>query len=225
MKKVLIILSILVAFCAGYFCGAGKMENVMKNIYLNNITDTKYENDEKDFTIVENKDGSLSIVNGNGEYIYKADEEEEVGGTKTWEIKRYINEFKEETDVKYINGVFDGTFSNSATTNSRLKVIVLIDDKVAFRIFEYGNLAVKNSSETFDDTYSIRILDANKKTHYYDGTMRTGSDRIYVDILNGEFAELLMLGDLKVYVENDERTTTNYLFTIEKSNFEEFYKN
>lgn len=61
-----------------------------------------------------------------------------------WEVRNYLDEFNEETTEKYVTKIFYGTFSNTATTNSSLSVVVLIDSlKASFKLYEYDQLLVK----------------------------------------------------------------------------------
>lgn len=69
-----------------------------------------------------------------------------------WEKQYYVDEFGDKTSNSYYVASFDGTFSNSATTNSELTAIVFLDstsDLVSFRLIEYGwSKATFLSSET-----------------------------------------------------------------------------
>ena len=99
-----------------------------------------------------------------------------------WQIRYYVDEFNNPTTEGYITTKLyvEGTFSNSATTNSNLKVIWLIDkDDVAIKLLEYGRNVVKSS---YDSTsYAIAMLDADGNKTSMTGTMYKGSDRIYID--------------------------------------------
>lgn len=75
-------------------------------------------------------------------------------GTGMWELFRMKDSFGEYTDCTYIELAGFGTFSNSATTDSKLKVTLMVDAKgIYMSIFEYersqkkdewsGNMKVK----------------------------------------------------------------------------------
>ena len=104
--------------------------------------------------------------------------------TGIWQIKYYVDEFKNPTTEGYITTkeYVEGTFNNSATTNSKLYVIWLIDkDDVALKLVEYGRNVVKSS---YDSTYySIVMLDPDGKKVKMTGTMWKGGDRIYRFVL------------------------------------------
>ena len=43
--------------------------------------------------------------------------------SSSWQIVHYVDDFGDETDGVYVMGVFKGSFSNTATSNSELGVI------------------------------------------------------------------------------------------------------
>ena len=102
------------------------------------------------------------------------------GDNGVWELRYYVDEFKNPTSEGYIRNKnkIIGTFSNSATTNSELEVVWLIDkDDIALILYEYGRNQVKSS---YDSTsYSIVMLDPDGKRIEMTGTMYKGGDRIY----------------------------------------------
>lgn len=55
-----------------------------------------------------------------------------------WEVAYYVDEFGDFTKDKYLRGVFEGYFSNSATMDSDLEVYVNYDDNFDFHLIEYG---------------------------------------------------------------------------------------
>lgn len=95
-----------------------------------------------------------------------------------WTVRYYVDEFQNPTTEGYIttSNYVVGTFSNSATTNSDLYVIWLIDSSdVAIKLLEYGRNVVKSS---YDSTsYSITMLDPDGNKVSMIGTMYEGSDR------------------------------------------------
>lgn len=64
-----------------------------------------------------------------------------------WTEEFYVDDFGDPTSSNYIRGIFDGTFSNSATTGSDLTVCFFMDKNLAsasydmftIRLLEYGN--------------------------------------------------------------------------------------
>ena len=60
-----------------------------------------------------------------------------------WEIGYYVDDFGDKTNDSYVIGTFTGTFSNSATSGSRLTVYVYLDPVypsiTQIRLLEYGS--------------------------------------------------------------------------------------
>lgn len=62
----------------------------------------------------------------------------------TWELNYFVDDFGEKTNEGYLLNVCQGEFSNSATTNSHLRVdIVVTPEHIRFDMYEYGNLYMK----------------------------------------------------------------------------------
>lgn len=142
----------------------------------------------------------------------------------SWEKGEFVDEFKQPTGKKYIATRVNGSFSNSATTNSDLiAALQITTDDVAIMLWEYGWNSVKCSYKW--DDYTITMKDTNGTKHYLDGTMYSGSSRIYIDdsdkstVINA----LKKSGTVSFYIVLSDRTTTNYLFTVETSNFKDIY--
>lgn len=141
-----------------------------------------------------------------------------------WEMGEFVDEFKQPTGEKYIATDVYGTFSNSATSNSRLLACVQVtSDSIAFMLWEYGSQLVKG---TFDlNEYSITVLDQNGRKHYLDGYMYEDSTRIFVS--SSDESELLALlkkpGELSFYLKYSKYTSSTYLFTIETAGFSSLY--
>lgn len=104
--------------------------------------------------------------------------EQNISGLGNWNIANYVDEFNEKTDKQYIvlNPAI-GIFSNSATTNSELKVILLADTgHVEIRLYEYGG----NHPAQLDGNVYFKIKEANGDIHEiktFEGfTFNRGSD-------------------------------------------------
>ena len=107
-----------------------------------------------------------------------------------WEIDYYVDDFGDPTDDAYIRGVFSGTFSNTATSNSSLTVVVFYDpDEAAFsfRLLEYDRVRATYSGSE-EDAIAFKF-----KTP--DGTVHEGS-----------LAGIAPNGDLYLYGGNDTDT-------------------
>ncbi|MBQ7913373.1 MAG: hypothetical protein IJ308_08105 [Clostridia bacterium] len=141
-----------------------------------------------------------------------------------WELGEFEDEFGQATGKKYIATMVNGTFSNSATTNSSLiAALQITSTEVAFMLWEYSKNLVK-CSYSYDE-YSITMLDTEKKKHYLNGTMYAGDSRIYLDssdksaVINA----LKKSGTISFYIVYSEYTTSTYLFSVETSNFKSVY--
>ena len=140
-----------------------------------------------------------------------------------WQIRYYVDEFNNPTTEGYITTKLyvEGTFSNSATTNSNLKVIWLIDkDSVAIKLLEYGRNVVKSY---YDVTgYSISMLDADGNKTSMTGTMYKGSDRIYID---SDFESIVLNALAKngavtfKITETGKYASSSYLFKMEDTSY------
>lgn len=145
-----------------------------------------------------------------------------------WVLKYYVDEFDQPTSDWYITNseLITGKFSNSATTNSKLTVRVLIDSgNVCFMLYEYGRSQVKNSYSK-NRYYDIRMKDANGVEHELEGGIVAGGDRIA--LLESSRQKVLSAfkqsGTVSFYMVQSDRTTTNYLFSLETSNLGELLK-
>lgn len=145
-----------------------------------------------------------------------------------WKLDYYVDNFQQPTDEGYIlnKDYIVGTFSNSATTNSNLYVVVLADaGDISFMLYEYGRSQVKNSSENYVDEYDITMRLPDGSTKDLTGTMYCGGDRVYVDDSYKEsvISALSGEGEISFLIVKSDRTTTQYLFTVPASNFGEEY--
>lgn len=150
-----------------------------------------------------------------------------------WEIRYYVDEFDRPTDEMYITNKewIIGTFSNSATNDSLLKVKILIDNldgpRVSIMLYEYGSNQVKSYYEA---TYNITLLDTNETKHSLKGIMYDGGDRVKLYVSYGGYDYISMMinallqpGEISLYMVESKYTVNEYLFSVETSNFSEVY--
>lgn len=142
-----------------------------------------------------------------------------------WELTYYVDKFQMPTDSAYIRNTYaiTGAFSNTATNNSKLRVRFLIDkDDVTFMLYEYGDNQVKNGSSSYREYYDVYILDRFGAQHSFDGYIPANGDRIVIDDdtyglseTSSDFLNILKQGGtVKFYIEESDRRTTEYSFTI-----------
>ena len=141
-----------------------------------------------------------------------------------WEMGEYTDEFNQPSGKKYIVVDSYGTFSNSATTNSKLLAAVQIDkDDVRIMLWEYGSHLVKG---TFDyENYNVSILDENGTKHSFTGTIYKSGTRIRFDSddENKIIALLRNNSTLKIYLKSTKYSISTYLFTINTNGFDAMY--
>lgn len=145
-------------------------------------------------------------------------------GTATWDLSEFVDEFDNPTGEKYLRTIATGQFSNSATTDSELIAgLIVTEDYIVIRLLEYGSYLVKCSYG--HDDYDVIMLDANGYKHYLSGTMYAGTSHIGFSSNDRKkiLSALKESGDISFYIEDVEYSTTNYLFTIETSNFSVLY--
>ena len=146
-----------------------------------------------------------------------------------WRIDYYVDDFNQPTDEWYIteDEYLVGTFSNSATTNSKLyaNVMVDLDDNVMIFLYEYGSRQVKNSSERYWDEYDITMRTPDGADHKITGTMYCGDDRVNIDdaYIDEVLTALKGEGNVMFRIENADRTVESYLIEVATSNFAELY--
>ena len=142
----------------------------------------------------------------------------------TWKSSFYVDEFDNPTNEAYISNsnYFYGTFSNRATTDSKLCALVLIDaEKICIKLWEYGSQEVKAYSNT---NYKITILDDDGNKHYTNGTMYKNGERIR--LTDWTLVNLLYDNEhLKIYIQENSEYGVNstYLFSITNGNFNSVY--
>lgn len=145
-----------------------------------------------------------------------------------WIIKYYVDEFDTPTDEWYIvnSELWVGTFSDSATNNSELSAKVLVDDRcISLALFEYSYWQVKNSSTRNMDYYDITLKLEDGTQVEVSGVIPQSGERIYISQLytSDVLEALLGEGTVQFYVEDVSHPITNYLFSVDCSNFAELY--
>ena len=145
-----------------------------------------------------------------------------------WIVSYYKDEFKESTDECYItnNKYIEGTFSNTATTDSKLYVEILADEtNFSIRLLEYGKNIVKNNSSNKAVGYTIKVkYDDGKESKIY-AYMQPGDDKIIIESPTGYYlaSKLKEKESISFYICESRQTTTNYLFDVDSKNFQEIY--
>ena len=142
---------------------------------------------------------------------------------EVWEKSYYVDEFQQPTSEWFVSTtILDGTFSNSATTNSKLYVGVTIDaSKLSFVLFEYGSSQVKNYHSK-NASYSVSVRDSNGSTQNFTGDIPSGADRIiFTSSDSSSIINLMKAQDISVYIKENDTVTSTYLFSIPSGNLAE----
>ncbi len=133
---------------------------------------------------------------------------------KTWQTIPLVDEFGDETGQKTKAIFGQGTFSNSATSNSEL-IVKAIDYNVdiLIELYEYGN----GPAVTYNDiTGFIKVKRANGDIEDYE--FYGSEEGLYFDTTK-PFGLLMKSGkkeELKIVLDESEfsRSRSKYLFTI-----------
>ena len=148
---------------------------------------------------------------------------ENLNNTGMWSVRYYVDEFGEKTNQGYITNTLSikGTFSNTATQDSRLNVDFLITNsyKISFQLYEYaGNNPVKAYSSE-----SYRVLIQDKDGNRYKFTATNYSDRLQFDKTTSRKVHNILMkgGSIKFKVVEIDTPTTEYEFTIPKADWYE----
>lgn len=133
-----------------------------------------------------------------------------------WEVNNYVDEFGDKTNDKYIIYSTQGTFSNTATSNSKVFVDTYfsLDNGVRVNLHEYrldsspekinGIIKIKNNK---NEIFTSKISPLKKGGFFIENTV--------------DFLKFFMRneGEFKVVVENGNRS--KYNFIIKRENFNE----
>ena len=142
----------------------------------------------------------------------------------TWEIGDFVDEFDQPIGKKFISTQVTGTFSNSETSSSKLIAILQVtEEDVAIMLWEYGTFSVTCSNVW--DKYDITMKDGDGKQYHLSGSIYFDSSRIYFDESdeNTVINALKKPGLVSFYLALSDKTTTNYSFVVECSNFNVLY--
>lgn len=144
-----------------------------------------------------------------------------INNTGMWRVRHYIDEFGEPTKDGYITNSshIKGTFSNTATQDSKLNVDFLINgpSKIYIQLYEY---AKKNPVKAYSsESYRVLVQDKDGKRlklraiNYSDrlGLNSTDSRKLNKALLKG--------GSIKFKIYEIDTPTTEYEFTISNADW------
>lgn len=136
-----------------------------------------------------------------------------------WRIEYYIDEFGDRTTDGFISTTIDGTFSNSATTNSPLRVKMVIDSSlVLINLYEYADNTPVKGEEYMEfsvkDSKGVIYNITTYNDEYGNNTVKSldgKSESLIRDILL-EGGEIKFSG-----ISNRHRVISKYVFTIKNA--------
>ena len=139
-----------------------------------------------------------------------------------WIVQSYVDEFGFPTG-EYAAGMFgEGTFNNSAVNKEFLGVQLMCersknsqDYLFGFILVEYGNHKALNSSTKYNKAYNMVMLDSKGEKHYFDGVQPPQSAMILPQDQKVVFDAFMQGGTIRFYIEDAERKSNNYSFTLE----------
>jgi outer membrane murein-binding lipoprotein Lpp len=142
-----------------------------------------------------------------------------LNNTGMWTVRYYVDNFNEPTKTPYITNpeLIAGTFSNTATQDSPLRVKLLIDsaESIDIQLYEYaGNNPVK--AGVYDD-YEVLVRDKDngrtelRATNYGDRLSLAKGDakKLYVVLVKG--------GQVQFRIINTKIPTSQYVFAIDNA--------
>ena len=173
---------------------------------------------------------AATFINNQGRVVGDKAREQDVlipvpTGTGAWEMHFYKDEFGEEGSGKYLTLMGKGTFSNSATTGSRMTAILFVSKSggMSFRLVEYDSNIVKS-----DDYYECKIKDSegdvitmSLRNDEESGDMHSWN----TDEVNNLHKALLKGGVITVSIREMYAYSTpdTYLFKMNVTGFEEAF--
>lgn len=149
-----------------------------------------------------------------------------VNEESNWKLHYFVDEFNNPTDSAYIGNIkkISGTFSNTATNDSKLNVEFVVTSNVQIFLYEYGDRQVKAGSYS-GTSYDMVMLDTEGNKVPLTGVMHKNSDRIFItkDYIETFLEALKKPGNISLRITERDRSTTSYLFTFSTVGFSDIY--
>ena len=141
---------------------------------------------------------------------------------KFWEVKYFVNQNKEPTDVGYITNAkpIIGTYSNLNASNQKLKVKIMIKRKaIGIKLYENGGeIPIKGNMQNPIE-YKINIKH-NEKNIDFDFKGINENDVVIIGNIISSDQQTTLINHLKLggkfefYMENNEKNKSIYQFQI-----------
>ena len=162
---------------------------------------------------------------------------EELNSIGDWERGNYVDEFGDKTNKGFVGQSVLGSFSNSATEGSALRVKIFINDgdlkfeNPWFRFYEYaGRNPVKGTFST--NTMSCRIKDKDDQIFRFSLDQNQGADHMYMSNVGkwnkrsiSRLEEIILEGDSASFAcVGDQYNTSKYVFRMNFKYFDNIVK-
>ena len=138
---------------------------------------------------------------------------------QNWSHKYLVDEFNLPTDVDYYEIQGTGTFSNSATTNSRLTASVQYCPAygmITFDLWEYNS---SHATALIDTEYKVTFMDSKGKKYTGTGIMYSNTDMLAIFDDSAVYRAMVNAfmegGTLRFSFIEKDRTFHNYVFVAE----------
>ena len=140
-----------------------------------------------------------------------------------WEIVPIVDDFGDETNERLLYADAVGLFSNSATTNSLLRVAVRVGESgtAGIVLWEYGSSKMTACCSQVNP-YWITVKRSNghtrkfkAKAYVHDWLIRLNNPRTFVNYLKKS------IGDVRIHIRDDG--SSSYLFTLSTTGMTKAY--
>jgi len=155
----------------------------------------------------------------------------------TWYVSQYVDEFGDKTNNIYVeHNSSEGSFSNSVTDNSKLKVSYVFDKKIeqkkskytfSFDFYEYGTQKVKNYYTDRNTKFNCRVKDNNN--NIFKMVFLNPSDWFFIYRGEDEFYNALLSASeesvkLKFSCSDENDSLAKYKFVLDFKDFNKVLK-
>ena len=134
-----------------------------------------------------------------------------------WSIKRYVDNYNEYTNQKYIGSTdINGIYTSSTADRKKSAVRFLINGQTSICLKLYENGDTVRGADLYHDYYDISIKDDNNEVYDLEG--ENNDDRIKLDEDDSRKLHLLLKSNKKLrfyIVRNTSKYETKYSFTVD----------
>lgn len=140
-----------------------------------------------------------------------------------WKEDYYVDKYGDKTKQDYVYAYATGTFSNSATTNSKLEVEWLFDiDGANLKLYEYGSSLIKGYLSS-TEYYEVSAKNEKGKEIEITASLEKNSDRLAMRDEKKIYNILSSGGIVKFVIINKESRINKYSFSINADGFKNMW--